>query len=175
MPGSLVRDSETLKGKAKDDSFRPRRRGALCLCALLFACSGGERTEAFPLLLNDDLRSLLPVKVTVATLDEPVLRTDTVSLPIGGSLLVRTTTTTSEEEGRFVLEVNLRVDDDEGWGMRAARSGDPINLGSEGGRAMLMAQRYLITSQRDAAVGIETRETIIEVAFTGVRVLETPP
>lgn len=149
-------------------------RPLLCLCALFFACSGGERTEAFPLLLNDDLRALLPAKVTVATLNEPDLRTDTVSLPIGGALLVRTTTTTSDEEGQFVLEVDIRADDDDGWGMRAARSGEVINLGSEGGRAMLMAQRYLITSQRDAAVGIETHETIIEVSSAGVRVLDAP-
>lgn len=145
---------------------------ALCLCALFFACSGGERTEAFPLLLNDDLRSLLPTKVTVATLNEPVLRTDTVPLPGGGSLLVHITTTTSDEGGEFILEVEIRVDDDAGWGIQAGRSGEVLNVGENGGRAMHMAQRYSIISQRDAAVGIETRENTIEVAHGGVRVLD---
>lgn len=144
---------------------------ASLLCALLLACSGSSPTQAAPLLLDDDLRPLLPIKVTVSTLNEPTLRVGTVTLPGGGVLLVRTTSTTSDEGGHFLLEVEIRVDDSDGWGMSAERSGEPVNLAAESGRAAQMAQNYQITSQRDAAVGVDTRETMIQVTWTSTQVI----
>ena len=139
------------------------------LFAMLAACSGPVAPPA-TLLLSDDLRPLLDAD-TMAALSEPNVRVDRVALPSGASVQVSTTSAATSEGGRFLLQVDIHVDDAASWNMGASRSGGPINIGNETGNAAQMSQSYLISCERDAAFQTELRQTMIQVTGAGVRIL----
>lgn len=139
---------------------------SLALGALLASCSGALAgvTE----LINDDLRPLLPSEV-VDALGPPSVRVDRLSFPDRGRIEVRTTSAATDEGGLFLLQVEIHMDDSDGWDMGASRSGGPVNRGDETGLAAQMSQSYLIARVRDAAFGTERRETMIEVSAAGAQ------
>ena len=171
MLESAMLESAMLESAPTESAFSASRIKNRCVAwslgAFVLACSGAP--AANPVLLNDDLRPLLPEEV-VETLSEPSDDVELVELPGGGVLQVHTTSATTDEGGYFLLDVDFVVDEAAGWTMSVTRAGVPINRGAQTGRAAQMAQSYLITSRRDVGVRAESREVLIQVSRDGALV-----